>query len=422
MPRFNGWNLTTPSTNGLLISKDCELYFEFALIRTMKQERLINRPFIALSFSAFLFFASFNMVIPMLPDFLTSLGGGEYKGLIISLFTITAGLSRPFSGKLADKVGRLPVMIFGAVVCFVAGLAYPFVTGIVAFFALRLLHGFSTGFTPTGNAAYVADIVPINKRGEAMGIIGVAISIGTASGNAIGGYIGSVFPIDYVFYASALTAILSIMILSGMNETLVDRVQFNFGLLKLKKNEIIEKRVLVPAIYMALSVFSFGLVLTIMPDYSAHLGISNKGLFFAVFVLASLGVRIFAGKISDKVGRVKVLKVSAFILALAMLLIAFSNSLMTLIGAGIIFGIGVGMNSPTVFAWAIYLAEDNKRGKALATLYIFLEIGIGMGAFISGWVYSNDSAFFERTFFTGAVVALIGFIYLNVATKIKKMN
>lgn len=388
----------------------------------MKQERLINRPFIALSFSAFLFFASFNMIIPMLPDYLTSLGGGEYKGLIIALFTITAGISRPFSGKLADKIGRLPVMIFGAVVCFAAGLAYPFVTGVIAFFALRLLHGFSTGFTPTGNAAYVADIVPINRRGEALGIIGVAISVGTATGNALGGYIGSVFPIDYVFYASAATALMSIIILAGMNETLADRVQFNFSLLKLKKNEIIEKRVLVPAIYMALSVFSFGLVLTIMPDYSAHLGISNKGLFFAVFVLASLVVRIVAGKISDRIGRVKVLKVSSFLLCIAMVLIAFSNSFISLMGAGVIFGLAVGMNSPTVFAWAIDLAEDNKRGKALATLYIFLEIGIGMGAFISGWVYSNDTLFFERTFYTGAAVALIGFVYLNVATTLKKMK
>jgi MFS family permease len=388
----------------------------------MKQERLINRPFIALSFSAFLFFASFNMIIPMLPDFLTSLGGGEYKGLIIALFTITAGLSRPFSGKLADRIGRIPVMVFGALICFIAGLAYPFVTGVVAFFALRLLHGFSTGFTPTGNAAYIADIVPINRRGEAMGIIGVAISVGTATGNAVGGYIGSVFPIDYVFYISAASALMSIIILAGMNETLADKVQFNFSLLKLNKDEIIEKRVLVPAIYMALSVFSFGLVLTIMPDYSAHLGISNKGLFFAVFVLASLGVRIVAGKISDKVGRVKVLKVSSFLLCIAMMLIAFSNSFISLMGAGIIFGFAVGMNSPTVFAWAIDLAEENKRGKALATLYIFLEIGIGMGAFISGWVYSNSSANFEKTFYTGAGIALASFIYLNIATRIRKLT
>lgn len=380
----------------------------------MKQQSLINSSFIALSISAFLFFASFNMIIPELPDYLTSLGGAEYKGLIIGLFTITAGLSRPFSGKLADKIGRLPVMIFGAVVCFVAGLSYPFVTSVFAFFVLRLLHGFSTGFTPTGNSAYVADIVPFNRRGEAMGIIGVAISVGTATGNALGGYLGSIYPVNYVFYASALTAVLSIIIVAGMKETLTDKVQFQFSMLKLKKNEIIEKRVLVPAVFMALSVFSFGLVLTIMPDYSVHLGISNKGLFFAVFVLASLLVRILAGKVSDKIGRIKVLKVSSFLLGCAMILIAYSNSLYTLIGAGIIFGLAVGMNSPTVFAWAIDLADDRKRGKALATLYIFLEIGIGMGAFISGWVYSNNPDNFRITFFTGALLAFISFIFLNI--------
>ncbi|PTB96510.1 MFS transporter [Marivirga lumbricoides] len=380
----------------------------------MKQQNLINRSFVALSISAFLFFASFNMIIPELPDYLTSLGGAEYKGLIIGLFTITAGLSRPFSGKLADKVGRLPVMIFGAIVCFVAGLSYPFVTSVIAFFVLRLLHGFSTGFTPTGNSAYVADIVPFNRRGEAMGIIGVAISVGTATGNALGGYLGSMYPVDYVFYASALTAVLSIIIVAGMKETLADKVQFQFSMLKLKRDEIIEKRVMVPAVFMSLSVFSFGLVLTIMPDYSRHLGISNKGLFFAVFVLASLLVRILAGKISDKIGRIKVLKVSSFLLGCAMILIAYSNSLYTLIGAGIIFGLAVGMNSPTVFAWAIDLADDRKRGKALATLYIFLEIGIGMGAFISGWVYSNNADNFKLTFFTGALLAFSSFIFLNV--------
>jgi MFS family permease len=313
-------------------------------------------------------------------------------------------------------------MIFGAIVCFVAGLAYPFVTGVAAFFALRLLHGFSTGFTPTGNAAYVADIVPFNRRGEALGIIGVAVSSGTASGFYIGGYIGSVYSIDYVFYASAITALLSIIIVAGMNETITEKVKFNFGMLKLKKGEIIEKRVLVPAIYMAFSVFSFGLVLTMMPDYSTFLGIENKGLFFGVFVLASLGVRIVAGKISDRIGRVKVLKFSSFLLFIAMILVAYSYSLPTLIGAGIVFGIAVGMNSPTVFAWAIDLAEDSKRGKALATLYIFLEIGIGMGAFISGWVYSNAATNFRMTFFTGAGFALLSFIYLNVATARKSMK
>jgi hypothetical protein len=47
--------------------------------------------YILLCLSSFLFFASFNMLIAELPDYLTSLGG-EVQNLIISLFTVTAGL------------------------------------------------------------------------------------------------------------------------------------------------------------------------------------------------------------------------------------------------------------------------------------------------------------------------------------------
>jgi len=78
-----------------------------------------NFQFGLLCFSNFLFSTSFSMMIPELPGFLTKLGGAEYKGLIIALFTLMAGISRPFSGKLTDTVGRVPVMIFGSLVCVV---------------------------------------------------------------------------------------------------------------------------------------------------------------------------------------------------------------------------------------------------------------------------------------------------------------
>ena len=83
--------------------------------------------------SSFLFSASFNMLIPELPAYLTGLGGAEYKGLIIALFTLTAAISRPFSGKLTDTIGRVPVMAVGSLVCFVCGFLYPILTSISGF-------------------------------------------------------------------------------------------------------------------------------------------------------------------------------------------------------------------------------------------------------------------------------------------------
>src|SRR5215217_2520312 len=95
--------------------------------------------------SSFLFSSSFNMLIPELPAYLSSLGGAGYKGYIIGLFTITAGLSRPFSGRLTDTIGRVPVMAVGSLVCVLCGLLYPMLTTVAGFLLLRLFHGFSTG-------------------------------------------------------------------------------------------------------------------------------------------------------------------------------------------------------------------------------------------------------------------------------------
>ena len=108
------------------------------------QDRLFSTPFLLLCLSHALFAASFNMMIPELPSYLSSLGGAEYKGLIIALFTLTAGISRPFSGKLTDKVGRLFVMYVGTAACVLCGLLYPVLTTVGGFLLLRFLHGFST--------------------------------------------------------------------------------------------------------------------------------------------------------------------------------------------------------------------------------------------------------------------------------------
>lgn len=352
------------------------------------------------------------MIIPELPAYLSSLGGEDYKGLIIALFTLSAGLSRPFSGKLADKIGRIPVMMVGAAVCFVVGLLYPILSFVSGFLFLRFAHGFSAGFTPTGASAYVADIVPFQKRGEAMGIQSLFGSLGMAAGPAIGGWIASLWPIETLFYCAAFTAIFSILILMRLKETLTEKEPLSLKMFRLKKDELIEKRVLLPSIILFLSVFSFGVVLTIIPDFSSHLGIKNKGLFFAVFTLSSLGIRLIAGRTSDKYGRVVVLRAAVVTMILAMVSVAFAESKTVLLASGVLFGSAVGMYSPTTTAWVVDLSLDKFRGRALATMYIFLESGIGVGALVSGWLYANNPENFRLVFLSSGGVAFIAFLIL----------
>lgn len=254
---------------------------------------IYSLPFYLLCLSSFLFSCSFNMLIPELPAYISSLGGAEYKGLIIALFTLTAGISRPFSGKLTDTIGRVPIMLIGSIVCFVCGFLYPILSTVSGFLFLRLIHGFSTGFKPTATAAYIADIVPVKRWGEALGIHGLCFSTGMAIGPAIGSAITSGHSINILFYCSSLFALLSIVIIINIKETLPKKKRFKFSLLRISRKEIIEFRVLPAALITLMAYISYGAILTVIPDWSQHLGIKNKGTFFMVFTISSFICEIF---------------------------------------------------------------------------------------------------------------------------------
>ena len=373
-----------------------------------------------LCLSSLLFFARFSMLIPELPAYLESMGGGELKGWIIFIFTISAGLSRPFSGKLADTIGRVPVIMFGAFVCVVCGIFYPFAGTVWSFLLLRLVHGMSTGFTPTGTSAYVADIAAPEKRGEALGIQGLCANTGAAIGPALGSTLTLYYSIDLMFYVSATSALLSVLILLGLPETVKKKQKFSPKLLLLKKDEVFERRVLFPAIIMVLVVFSFGVVLTIVPDLSVYLRVANKGMFFTCLTISSVAVRFFAGRASDKYGRAVVLSWSSVFIFTAMSLLGFVQTPTQLLACAALFGLAHGTASPAIFAWTIDLGIEKYRGRAMGTVYIALEAGIGSGAILSGYMYGNKIANISKPFFLAATLAAIAFILLMVHHRKKK--
>ncbi len=137
-------------------------------------------------------------------------------------------------------------MMTGVGVCFLCSLVYPILSTVSGFLLLRLVHGFSTGFTPTGQSAYLSDIIPIHKRGEAMGLLGTAGTLGMAAGPAAGGSIANSFGLHAMFYCTSFLALMSVVILIGIKETLEDKKRFSFGMLEMKKDDLFEPLVVAP--------------------------------------------------------------------------------------------------------------------------------------------------------------------------------
>lgn len=378
-----------------------------------------NWQFGLLCLSNFLFSASFSMMLPELPGYITQLGGAEYKGLIIALFTLMAGIARPFSGKLTDTIGRVPVMIFGSLVCVVCSLLYPVLTTVSGFLLLRFFHGFSTGFKPTATSAYGADVVHESRRGEALGALAIGYSLGSSVGPMMGSYLVMDYSYNTMFYISSLSALGSVIILYNIRETLPNPQKFSVRLLKINKTDVFEKTAIKPAVIMFLLTFSIGCVVTLSPDLSESVGMHNKGFFYTCYTITSLLIRFAAGKSSDRYGRVIVLVYSAFTMVIAMVILSLAHSVAIIIVSASILGLSVGMNGPTIMAWAVDLCRAENRGRAVASVYIALELGIGSGAFISGWIYQNRMGNLLYAFLLPGLLALIA-MFLLIAWRRKE--
>ena len=383
---------------------------------TAASDRIFSREFWLLCSSSVLFMMSFSFPLFELAEYLgRTPGGTEYVGFIIGLFTVSAGLSRFWSGRLADRIGRRPIMIFGTFIVAICGGLYLFTTTLWTFMALRLVHGLSTGWRPTATTAMLADIVPAKRIGEAMGFLGMAGAVGTALGPWFGSIVKEHYSFDAMFITASALGVVALLITLRLKETLPNPEPFTLKALGFKKGEKVLDKHAAPAFMTTLfETFSFGAVITLAPLLVDHLGFVYKGSFNPTFIATSIVIRFVAGKASDKWGRLVPLMLGMCFTVAAMLTLSMAESSWIAVVGGILYGVGIGLNRPTIFAWTTDLAQPGHVALAIATMLLALEIGIGSGAFITGWLYDADNAAatLSAGFQLSACFSAAGFIYL----------
>jgi len=372
-----------------------------------------GKNFWVLALSMFFFMTSFNLIVPELNDFISALGGENQKGYIFILFSLASAISRPVSGKLSDNIGRKKVMYIGVFLAILSCVLYPITTTVFLFLSLRMLHGFSAGFQPTGATAMVTDILPADRRGQGMGIWGVFISLGFGVGQFLGAKIANFAGVDALFFVAAFTALIAGILLISVKETLPldQRVPFSFKLLKIKWNDVFEPSVLPAAMVMVLSAGCSGAVFVLAPDLAKFLGL-DKGAYFMYYAITTIVIRLTAGSLSDIIGRRKTLIIGFSILALSMLLTGLAKTEFTFIISALLFGVATGISSPTIMAWMGDLSDVKRRGAGSGTIFIALEVGIMIGSAITLFTYNNTLESMTFTFEVISLLALSSVVYL----------
>jgi DHA1 family tetracycline resistance protein-like MFS transporter len=138
---------------------------------------------------------SFGIMIPILPNLIKQLAGGDFASasqwnvLFATVWGVMQFVVGPILGMLSDRYGRRPVLLISIFGLFGDFLFMAFAPTLWWLFVGRILNGITAGSFSTANA-YVADIVAPEKRAKFFGILGSAFGFGFIIGPTIGGILG----------------------------------------------------------------------------------------------------------------------------------------------------------------------------------------------------------------------------------------
>jgi MFS family permease len=347
-------------------------------------------------------FLSFYLLLPILPVRAARLGMAETAiGLVIGLFALASMAWKPWAGWVLDWRGRRPLLIAGAALFAVASLAYPAARSVWPFLAIRVVHGTGMGLFPTAAAAIVGDVVPATRRGEAMGLFGMAANLALAAGPAVAGPAEEWLGFTGLCIAAATLGVVGtgLAILTHETGTRTPRPP-------LRLRGVFSRQAFFPAMLTLLVFVPYGALMAFLPLLAAERGVASFGLFFTLTALALLAVRTTAGQLSDRLGRPIVVAPALAVVAGAMLVVAFARAPWAIHAAGLLFGLGFGGAQPALMAWVTDVVPPGDRGRAMATYYTAWELGIGGGQVVLGLLFPLGG--FSGLFVTAALVALLG--------------
>lgn len=351
----------------------------------MGEFRLMSRNFIGCCAANFFYFGAFYLFLPVLPLFVEQLGGMATEiGLAIGLFTFLSVVARPHSGKLGDRYGLKRFMMLGAGLFAALFLGYFWITDMTMLFVLRVLHGIAHGIFLAAIFAYVGSLPPQDRRGEVMGVFGVANVTAMAIFPAIGTYmVQSLGGFDELFQAAVLMDCIAVLAVLAVDERRLGAK----SAASVRLREVMRLRpVWLSFVTYISAATAYGAIITFLPVYAGEVGIREFGQFFIVYAAFTLVSRLAAGKLSDKFGRYVVIVPFLGMVCVSMVLFALLDSLSMLWVSAALFGLGFGAFMPALNAYIIDETKPAERSSALAIFSSAMDVGITAGAVVLGMV------------------------------------
>lgn len=400
----------------------------------------MNRsPLIVIFTTVFIDLVGFGIVIPVLPLYAEGTifnATPRIVGLLFASYSIMQLIAAPILGRLSDKYGRRPVLLFSIIGTGIGFLILGFANALWMLFAGRILDGITGGNISTAQA-YIADITTKEDRAKGMGLVGAAFGLGFIFGPAIGGVLSRWGIQVPFFFAAALCLGNAVLLFFTLPETVTRDSPIRHpaargrGLTQLI-NALKQPRLAFVITIYFLFIVAFSIMTTSFSLYTMFrfgYDAQHNGYLFAYVGLISVIVQGgLIGKLVRRFGELLLVLLGALFFAASLFAVPFvgpaSGGVLALLIGGGIFALGNSLATPALTSMASKSVGGGEQGTVLGVMQSAASLARVVGPSLTALLihssianpgadrelhYMSDHSLF-LTFWTGAAIMFSAFL------------
>jgi predicted MFS family arabinose efflux permease len=352
---------------------------------TTGREALLTRPVVLLTLAAFAALFGFQLLISVVPLYADEAGGGSSgAGLATAAFMLSTVLTQIQMPRILRRFGYRPALAAGLLFIGIPALFYAYAATLAPILAVTLVRGVGFGIVTVVFAALIVGLAPPGRRGEALGLLGLAITLPSIFGNAFGLWLVDRFGFEMVFLLGGASPLLGLAVIPGIRSAAADggdaqsEAGFFAGLGRAPLRRIF--------ILFAIVTMTGGVVITFLP-----LAVSGSGAFSAagallVFGVASTVGRWWGGRFGDRRDPRLLLAPGLIICAAGVAGLPFGDAPM--LAGAVLFGTGFGLLQNASLILMMERVSKTEFGLGSTLWNAAFDAGTGIGAFSFGFVIS----------------------------------
>lgn len=372
-----------------------------------EREVLLTRPVVLLTLVAFAALFGFQLLLSVVPLYTNEVGGGSSSaGLATAVFMLSTVLTQIQMPRILGRYGYRRTLAAGLLFLGVPALFYAYALTVSLILAVTLVRGVGFGIVTVVFFVLIVDLAPPARRGEAIGLLGVAITLPNIFCNALGLWMAGSFGYEVVFVLGGLAPLLGLCMIPGIRSATPSGGKrgsgngFFAGLGRAPLRRIF--------LLFATTTMAAGVIFTFLPLAAPASGLFSAATAFLLVGLTSTAGRWWAGRFGDR--RDPRLLLVPGLLACTLGMICLPVGGMALIVGAISFGTGFGVLQNATLVLMMKRVSKSEYGLGSTLWNAAFDAGTGLGALLFGFVISAVGfswAFFACAALVASALSLV---------------